>query len=86
MDTTITPISPTDKASPAKPAGSKQTRLIALLRRKRGASIDEMVAATGWLPHSVRGAISGTLRKKLGLTIVAEAESGRGRVYRIQAG
>jgi len=34
----------------------------------------------------VRGAISGTLRKKLGLTIVAEAESGRGRVYRIQAG
>ncbi|HVI49639.1 MAG TPA: DUF3489 domain-containing protein [Candidatus Sulfotelmatobacter sp.] len=73
-------------SSSPKPSDSKQTRLIALMRRKRGASIDEMVAATGWLPHSVRGAISGTLRKKFGLTIVTEAVAGRGRVYRIQVG
>lgn len=40
--------------------------------------------ATGWRAHSVRGAMSGALKKKLGLTIVSEVVEGRGRVYRIQ--
>ena len=73
------------KPRSGKPPESKQARLIALLKRKRGASIDDMVAATGWQAHSVRGAISGALKKKLGLSIVSEMVSGRGRVYRIQA-
>lgn len=72
-------------ASAARP-GSKQALLIDLMKRKSGASLDEIVEATGWQPHSVRGAISGTLKKKLGLTVASEKVEGRGRVYRITAG
>lgn len=63
--------------------GTKLDLLIDLLRASNGASIDEIVAATGWQAHSVRGAISGTLKKKFGLTVASEKEEGRGRVYRI---
>ncbi len=63
--------------------GTKQALLIDLLRRKRGATIDDIVEATGWQPHSVRGAISGALKKKLGLTVESEVVEDRGRVYRI---
>jgi predicted ArsR family transcriptional regulator len=66
--------------------GTKQALLIDLLKRKSGASIDEIVAATGWQAHSVRGAISGALKKKLGLAVDSKAVEGRGRVYRIVAG
>jgi hypothetical protein len=66
--------------------GTKQVLLIDLLKRKRGGTIDEIVAATGWQAHSVRGAISGTLKKKLGLAVTSEKLEGRGRVYRIVAG
>ncbi|MGE0719073.1 MAG: DUF3489 domain-containing protein [Alphaproteobacteria bacterium] len=71
-------------ASAASPrAGTKQTLLVDLFRRDGGATIDEAVTATGWQPHSVRGAISGTLKKKLGLAVASENVEGRGRVYRI---
>ncbi len=63
--------------------GTKQALLIDLLRRKNGAAIDEIVEATGWQVHSVRGAISGVLKKKLGLTVESEVVEDRGRVYRI---
>ena len=46
-------------------AGTKQAQIIALLQRPEGASIAEIVAATGWLAHSARGLISGGLKKKL---------------------
>ena len=62
--------------------GTKQAKVIDLLRRPGGASIKEMMKATGWQPHSVRGVMSGMLKKKLGLTITSAAEE-RGRVYRI---
>ena len=79
-----------DASEPAEPApepvrrrsGTKQEALIAMLRAEGGASIDEIVAATNWAPHSIRGAISGALKKKLGLTITSERVDGRGRVYR----
>ena len=61
---------------------SKQDRLIALLRRPQGATIEEMTKATGWQPHSVRGAISGALKKRLGLAVATEKVEERGRVYR----
>ena len=64
------------------PGQSKQAAVIVLLRRPEGASIAEVVAATGWQPHTVRGLFSGTLKKKLGLT-VSSAQEPRGRVYRI---
>jgi hypothetical protein len=68
----------------SKPRGNtKQAEMIALLQRAKGATLDELVAATGWQAHTVRGAMSGALKKKLGLTIASEKVDNRGRVYRI---
>ena len=64
-------------------AGTKQAQIIALLQRPEGAAITEIVAETGWMAHSVRGLISGALKKKLGLVINVAREDGRGSVYRI---
>jgi DNA-binding MarR family transcriptional regulator len=65
---------------------SKQATIIGLLKRKDGATIDDLTAATGWQAHSVRGAISGALKKKLGLAVSSQTVDGRGRVYRIAEG
>lgn len=54
-----------------------------MLRRPKGATIEHLVKATGWQAHSVRGAISGALKRKRGLTVTSIAESGGARVYRI---
>ena len=62
---------------------TKQARLIAMLRRPEGATIEEIVKALEWQAHTARGAISGALKKKLGLAIETEKEGERGRVYRI---
>lgn len=72
-----------DRAAPEAKAGTKQALLIDLLKRKDGATIEEVTDATGWQAHSVRGAISGMLKKKLGLPVTSEKVEGRGRVYRI---
>jgi len=64
-------------------AGTKQAKLIEMLGADGGATIDEIVAATGWQAHTVRGAMSGALKKKLGLTITSEKIEGRGRAYMI---
>ena len=64
---------------------TKQAQLIAMLRRKEGATIAQIVAATGWQPHTVRGAFAGALKKKLGLTVTSEKVEGGQRVYRIEA-
>jgi Protein of unknown function (DUF3489) len=61
---------------------SKQDAVIAMLRRPEGATVDEVASVTGWQHHTVRGVFSGTLKKKLGLTL-ASAQEERGRVYRI---
>ncbi len=71
------------KSSASARQGTKQMLLIDLLKRKNGATIAEAVSALGWQPHSVRGAISGTLKKKLGLNVTSAAIEGRGRVYQI---
>lgn len=54
-----------------------------MLKRPEGASIAEIAAAFGWQAHTVRGAIAGTLKKKLGLEVTSEKVEGRGRVYRL---
>lgn len=64
-------------------AGSKLDALINALRQSDGATIAELMAATGWQAHSVRGAISGNLKKKRGLVVISEVVEGRGRTYRI---
>ena len=63
--------------------GTKQALVIEMLRRTDGASIAEIVEATGWLSHTARGVLAGSLKKKLGLAIESEKEETRGRVYRI---
>ena len=63
---------------------SKQAEVIAMLRRPEGATVDQVANATGWQRHTVRGLFSGTLKKKLGLTLASTNEE-RGRVYRIIA-
>jgi predicted transcriptional regulator len=63
---------------------SKQEAVIAMLQRAEGATVDEVASAMGWQRHTVRGLFSGTLKKKLGLTL-ASAQEERGRVYRIAA-
>jgi hypothetical protein len=64
-------------------AASKQTKLIEMLKRPEGATIDEIVKALTWQSHTVRGAMSGALKKKLGLKVDSEKVDDRGRVYRI---
>ena len=65
--------------------GSKQAQLIDMLRRKQGATIAQIVEATGWLPHTVRGAFAGALKKKLGLEVTSEKIEGGDRLYRLAA-
>jgi hypothetical protein len=64
-------------------SGTKLAALVMALHRPQGATCLQLMLATGWQPHTVRGAISGMLRKKLGLNVVlAQNESGE-RVYRV---
>ncbi len=72
---------PEHAAGPSRP-GSKEALLIALLRRDNGATLGELVAATGWQTHSVRGAIAGRIKRRLGLAIRSE-KTEAGRRYRI---
>jgi Protein of unknown function (DUF3489) len=63
------------KAAPAQKltlrAGTKQAQMIEMLKRPKGATVEQIAAATGWQHHTIRGAISGALKKKLGLTVEA---------------
>lgn len=74
----------TKPSGPGTPKPTKLTILVGLLRQPKGATIEEMQEATGWQAHSVRGAMSGSLKKAKGLTVTSE-KSGNTRVYRISA-
>ena len=72
-----------NKQAPKAPtSGSRTEQIIALLRGPAGASIAELTNATGWQTHSVRGFISGTLRKKLKLPVESTSVDGERR-YRL---
>jgi hypothetical protein len=75
---TTRPARSTDRRRP-----SKQDQVIALLRRPGGVTVAAIASATGWQPHTVRGMISGALKKKLGLAVVSEKGADGDRVYRI---
>lgn len=65
---------------------TKQSAVLALLRRPQGASIDEIVKATDWQPHSVRGFFAGALKKRLGLDVVSDKDAKSGeRRYHVAA-
>jgi hypothetical protein len=65
--------------------GSKAAAILELLKRPGGATLKELMKATGWQPHSVRGYLSGTIRKKLDLGIVSTKREDGERCYAIQA-
>ena len=65
--------------------GTKQAKLIVMLRAPDGATIEEIMAATDWQSHTVRGAMAGALKKKLGLEVTSEKVEDRGRVYKLPA-
>ena len=91
-------ISPQGKAAIGHPAdekpsnkgkirtGTKLHKVIKLLARPEGAAIHEIMKATGWQQHTVRGTLAGALKKRLGLTIESEKPEGKDRIYRITAG
>jgi len=85
------------KASPAKKApksakkaagardGSKTSKVLELLKRPGGVSAKELAKATGWQPHSIRGFLSGTVGKKMGLTVTSTKGEDGERTYSIKA-
>jgi hypothetical protein len=66
--------------------GSKAAQIVELLRRPNGVTLKDLMAATQWQAHSVRGFISGALRKKLGLTVDFTKRPDGERSYSIKAG
>jgi len=74
-------------AAPQRPrlarTGSKQALVLDLLQRPEGASIAQIMDATGWQAHTVRGTFAGALKKRLGLTIVSDKVQCGERVYRV---
>ena len=88
---------PGKKATPAKKApkgekkansardGSKAAKILDLLKRPGGATSKELQKATGWQPHSVRGFLSGTIGKKMGLAVVSTKGEDGERSYSVKA-
>ena len=71
-------------AQPPAKQQSKQSQIIELLKKKAGTTIEEMMVLTGWQAHTVRGIISGALKKRLGLNVVSTVSGSNGiRIYRI---
>jgi hypothetical protein len=69
------------KGAPVR-AGSKKAAILALIHRPQGATLAELMRATGWQPHSIRGFISGAIGKKMGLRVESEKREDGERVYR----
>ena len=65
--------------------GSKSAKVLELLKRPNGATLAELMKATGWQAHSVRGFLSGALGKKLGLTVTSTKTEGGERSYSVKA-
>ena len=71
------------KAAPRTRENTKQAQIIAMLQRPEGATISQIVEATGWQPHTVRGTFAGAFKKKLGLTLSSSKDEHGQRVYRV---
>jgi hypothetical protein len=71
------------KAIPRSKGGSKQQRVIDLLQQAEGVTIKQLCKATSWQEHSVRGFLSGTIKKRLGLNLSSDRTENGDRHYRI---
>ena len=76
---------PGAKKAPTAREGSKKAEVLALMRRPKGATLKEIMKATAWQPHTVRGFVSGTLIKKQGLKVESFRSEDKERTYRIPA-
>jgi Protein of unknown function (DUF3489) len=65
--------------------GSKTAKVLDLLKRPGGATSKELMKATGWQPHSVRGFLSGTISKKMGLAVTSTKTEDGERTYSVKA-
>ena len=76
-----------NETAPARPSaprgGTKLAEVVELLQRDRGATIDELIDATGWLPHTTRAALTG-LRKRGFALAIDRTDKERGSIYRIE--
>jgi hypothetical protein len=70
---------------PVKEHEGRTRQVIDLLEAEGGASLEQLVDATGWQKHSVRGFLSGTIRKKMGMEVISSKNANGARVYRISA-
>jgi hypothetical protein len=75
--------SPEEQNAPKPTKESKLDLVVKLLRRPEGATVDDLVVATGWQKHTVRACISHALAKKRGYQIVSDKPQGGKRVYKI---
>jgi len=64
--------------------GSKTAKIMDLLKRPSGATLQDLMKTTGWLPHSVRGFLSGTVGKKMGLTVTSVKGEDGDRTYSVE--
>ena len=71
------------EASKKKPNKTKSALIIGLLKRKSGASLEELQRSSGWQAHSVRGFLSGTLKKRMGLRVSSAVTDTGVRRYRL---
>jgi hypothetical protein len=71
------------KPKAARP-GSKTAKMLDLLKRPGGATLKDLMKATGWLPHSVRGFLSGTVGKKMGLIVTSTKGEDGERTYSVE--
>ena len=83
VEATIMPCAEPLAQAPKLRNGTKQALMIDMLRRPQGATVEQIAEATGWARHTVRGAMAGALKKKLGLTITSEKTEGAARTYHI---
>lgn len=75
-----------DVSAPVAPArtNTKSAAIIALLKSKRGATIQDLMQATHWQAHSIRGFLAGSLSKRHGLAVTSVKLEGKERRYRVQ--
>lgn len=64
-------------------AGTKQAMVLAMLRRPEGATVAQIMEATGWQAHTVRGTLAGVFKRKLGMAVTSDKHQDQERVYRI---
>ena len=73
------------KNAPSARGGSKTATILELLKRPGGVTAKELLKATGWQPHSLRGFLSGTVGKKMGLTVTSTKGEDGERSYSVKA-